>query len=180
MHTDSIKQIKNPKDPILGAVHSLYMSSFPEAERRPWEGIIELLTLPNPFFNLYVSINENGLLQGFLSTWRLPDSIYIEHFAVEESLRSLGIGSLMIDYIKEKAADLPVVLEVELPDANPDASRRIRFYKRHGFKPMTDFVYYQPPYAKGLPDVRLMLMTTKELTDPQVFVITLHNLVYNQ
>ena len=86
----------------------------------------------------------------------------------------------MIDFIKEKALDFPLVVEVELPEANQDASRRIKFYKRHGFKPMTDFVYYQPPYAKGLPDVRLMLMTTKELTDPQVFVITLHNLVYNQ
>ncbi|MDE6085817.1 MAG: GNAT family N-acetyltransferase [Muribaculaceae bacterium] len=177
---DSIKQINNPEDSILGAVHNLYMKSFPETERRPWEGIIELLSQPNPFFNLYVSVNEDGVLQGFISTWRLPDSLYIEHFAIEVNLRSQGIGGAMLDYVKQKAGEKPVVVEVELPEDNPDAPRRIKFYEHHGFMAMKDFVYFQPPYAKGLPDVRLMLMTSKKLPDLQIFVITLHNLVYNQ
>ena len=102
MLKESIKVITDPGDPILGAVHSLYMKSFPEAERRPWDGIVELLSQPNPFFKLYVSINENGLLQGFVSTWRLPDALYVEHFAVENSMRSQGIGGIMLDFIIEQ------------------------------------------------------------------------------
>ena len=45
---------------------------------------------------------------------------------------------------------------------------------------LSDFKYFQPPYAPGLPDVELMLMTTRTLEDPVEFVIILHTLVYNQ
>ena len=177
----TLQPVTSATDPMTGYINSLYHSSFPEAERRPWPSLIQLIE-PGamPFFKLYAAIDSSNKFVGFVSTWQLPDSLYIEHLAVEPSMRSNGGGGTIIDTVRDMAGDKPVVVEVELPDSNPDAPRRIAFYERHGFTAMSDFDYYQPPYAPGLPDVQLMLMTTRPLPDPVRFVIMLHTIVYNQ
>jgi len=175
----TITAVENIADQAMTSIHKLYHDSFPPEERRPWEQLTQLVSSQIPFFKLYAAHDATGHFVGFISKWKLPEAYYIEHFAVVPQYRSNGVGGAIIDYIL-KDEDLPTVLEVELPEANADASKRITFYRRHGFEPMVDFTYFQPPYAPGLPDVQLMLMTTKKLDDPTAFVITLHTLVYNQ
>lgn len=172
--------ITSSADPRMAAIHSLYMSAFPVEERRPWESLVQLVDSRAPFFRLRAAGTSGCALAGFVTEWRLPGAVYVEHFAVDPALRGSGIGGAIIDDIVAGAGDQPVVVEVELPDANAGAPRRISFYERHGFSSMDGFVYFQPPYAPGLPDVQLMLMTTRPLPDPTAFVIMLHTLVYNQ
>ncbi|MDE6801377.1 MAG: GNAT family N-acetyltransferase [Muribaculaceae bacterium] len=174
------EKITSTASPLMAQVHGLYMSAFPAKERRPWESVTQLVESGSLFFSLITATDDNGDFVGFASLWRLPDTYYIEHLAVADSCRSKGYGGKILDYAKMLAGESPLVVEVELPDANDDAPRRIAFYERHGLMAMADFEYYQPPYAPGLPDVRLMLMTTRQLPDPMRFVIMLHTLVYNQ
>ncbi|MDE7387304.1 MAG: GNAT family N-acetyltransferase [Muribaculaceae bacterium] len=181
MDNITLRHITSATDPMTGYINSLYHASFPEAERRPWAALMQLIGPdPMPFFNLYAAVTSDNKFAGFVSTWRLPDSLYIEHLAVEPTMRSNGVGGAILDTVRNMASDKPVVVEVELPESNDDAPRRIAFYERHGFKAMADFDYFQPPYAPGLPDVQLMLMTTRQLPDPVRFVIMLHTIVYNQ
>lgn len=175
-----LEKITSAASPMMAAIHSLYMSSFPVEERRPWESITQLVESGSPFFSLLAATDEEGRFTGFATLWKLPSTYYIEHLAVEQAERSKGVGGWILGEITALAGDSPVVVEVELPESNVDAPRRIAFYERHGFTPMPDFPYFQPPYAPGLPDVQLMLMTTKPLADLKTFVIMLHTLVYNQ
>lgn len=169
----------NSSDKYISCVHTLYNSAFPREERRPWEREMELLDSGMPFFKLWIAI-RGGEFAGFATVWQLPGTVYIEHFAVDESLRGAGLGGKILDRLVDMAAEKPVVVEVELPDANAEAPRRIAFYERHGFDAMPDFLYFQPPYSPELSDVQLMLMTTRPLPDTKAFVIMLHTLVYNQ
>lgn len=179
MLTVSITSITSIDDPRLRFIHTLYLESFPASERRPWEDIKELIYLNSPYYNLYVATVDNNFI-GFISLWNLPGSTYIEHFAICPEYQSKGFGGQILDKIVADAQNRPVVLEVELPETNDMALKRISFYERHGFKALRDFLYFQPPYAKGLPDVQLMLMSTLPIDDLESFVIILHTLVYNQ
>ncbi|MDE7119417.1 MAG: GNAT family N-acetyltransferase [Muribaculaceae bacterium] len=169
----------NGTDVIPDSVRETYIGSFPEAERRDWSDIVTRVTGNDPFFSLYV-IEADGMPVGFVTTWLLPDALYVEHFAIFPHLRSNGLGAGSIAAIKALAPDKPVVLEVELPETSHEAQRRIAFYERTGFTAMEDFPYFQPPYRPGGESVPLMLMVTDSLADPQRFVIMLHTLVYNQ
>lgn len=180
MNNIQLAHVASSSDPRLASVHYLYTTSFPEKERRPWEGIMRLIDSHMPFFRLFVAENADGQFLGFVSVWQLPGYLYIEHFAVAADKRSSGIGAEMLTALRELYPTSPLVAEVELPGSSSEADRRISFYERNGFTSLADFEYYQPPYAAGLPDVQLMLMSTAPISDPIAFTIMLHTLVYNQ
>ncbi len=174
-----IAAVTDQADQVMTSIHKLYHSSFPKEERRPWEHLTGLISSQMPYFRLFAAHDTDDNFVGFISRWTLPDAYYIEHFAVEPEHRGNGVGGCILEHILN-GSDRPVVLEVELPGTTSDATRRIEFYRRHGFETMDDFTYFQPPYAPGVPDVQLMLMTTRPLEDPKTFTVMLHTLVYNQ
>lgn len=164
---------------LLEEVKGLYFSSFPEEERRPWESIISLIESEAPFFK-FIIVKDLDDIVGFYSAWTFPQAIYVEHLAIQASQRGKGIGSAVMAHILEVASGKPVVVEVEPTETSEDAIKRIRFYESAGFTALYDFPYVQPPYAKGLPEVPLMLMSSAPLPDIELFVIQLHTLVYNK
>lgn len=165
---------------LLDSVRSVYMDSFPEEERRPWESIVALIESGAPFFKFIIVQNKDNEDVGFYTLWRFPEARYIEHFAVKPALRGNGIGTEIISKIIAEADNIPVVIEVEPADSSDQASARIRFYEKAGFTAMIDYEYIQPPYAKGLPEVPMMLMSTGLIPDLDMFVLQLHTLVYNK
>lgn len=141
----------------MAEMERVYMSSFPVEERRAWEQIVDFSSrLRHPL--TFTLITIAGRPVGFLTWWRFKGFRYVEHFAVEESMRGRGIGELALGVFVERDRS-PVVLEVEPAERGALARRRIRFYERCGFRPHPDYRYVQPPYAEGLPEVALMLMT---------------------
>lgn len=179
MNLITITPVTSTDNTYLSAVNMLYMSAFPETERRPWPSLLALIG--TPFFTLYVATESSaGRFVGFFSLWRLPDAIYVEHLAVVDTERGNGVGGLLVDKALEIAGNRPLVLEVELPETGPDAPRRISFYERHGLHVIDDITYFQPPYVPGQPELQLILMSSRPLPDIKSFVIQLHTLVYNQ
>lgn len=175
-----ILQITDSSSALMTKIRDLYMSSFPECERRPWTSIIEMIDNKFPFFTMNAILDEERIFTGFITLWKLPDTHYVEHFAITRDCRGKGIGSKTISEIVTRSAGMPVVLEVELPGDSPEADKRIKFYQHNGFTAMDQFPYYQPPYTPELETVPMMLMTSAPLPDPERFVIMLHTLVYNQ
>ena len=73
---------------------SLMERSFPEDERRDYNGQRELFA--EPAYKLYAKRSpEDAALQAFLALWELGDMAYIEHFAVDPDCRNGGLGGKM-------------------------------------------------------------------------------------
>lgn len=155
----------------------LYETSFPPEERRPWEALRDIIndgTGPQLFV-----IETDGRAAGFITAWSLADGgmTYVEHFAVDGSMRGSGIGGAAIELLAQKMGR--IILEVEPEGTTPEASRRIDFYSRHGFRLRPEIDYIQPPYAPGLPPVRLSIMTAgDESADMDTVIAELKRRVY--
>lgn len=145
---------------IPAGMEALYIESFPPEERRPWSNILHLAD-NDPRFTFHV-ISHDGIPAGLITIWNLGLARYVEHFAISPSMRGRGIGREAISKVIT-ASGAPVVLEVEPASSGELARRRISFYTRAGLTAHHTFSYIQPPYAPGLPEVPLTLMTSAPL-----------------
>ena len=127
--------------------------------------------------------NSQGLkanspkLLGLLTTWHFEEFIYIEHFAIDPTLRSQGYGSEALKaFIHEHGK--PIVLEAE-PPTDAFSIRRIRFYERIGLT-LYDFPYMQPAYTEDSHPVELRLMGTLDTNATPLPLVSqiLHREVY--
>ncbi|MDE5662369.1 MAG: GNAT family N-acetyltransferase [Muribaculaceae bacterium] len=153
----------------------LYMESFPPEERRPWEGIVNPESEYGPDL---CHLTDGESYAGFMTLWDFGTFRYLEHFATMPELRGRGIGCMWMKKLIESSSS-PVVLEVERPGDNDMAERRIGFYRRCGMY-LLDYDYIQPPYAPGLPEVPLLLMSSDPALDPAAVAATLHREVYGR
>lgn len=136
----------------------LYLSAFPECERRDADIWAEYHKEKKDFC-VYI-IRRGEKFSGILTAWKLVHFIYIEHFAIQENERGSGTGSLALSqFIGQNS--LPIVLEVELP-LTAQAVRRIAFYERLGLS-VCEKPYLQPPYRDGDDEFPLLLMSTDSL-----------------
>ena len=178
--------IKNQASPYWDSLVRIYRESFPIDEQRPIESIAHLLT-EEPRYTMHAIIDDNyaaelqavgqkpkansqaptansqGLkansqkILGLLTTWHFEEFIYIEHFAIDPTLRSQGYGSEALKaFIHEQGK--PLVLEAE-PPTDALSIRRIKFYERIGLT-LYDFPYMQPAYTEDSHPVELRLMGT--------------------
>ena len=107
------------------------------------------------------------------------DFYYVEHFAIDPTLRNGGYGKKTLDYLCKKL-DRPIVLEVEMP-VEEMAKRRINFYQRQGFI-LWEKEYKQPPYKPGDNFLPMYLMVFGNLQCKQDFEMIknkIHKEVYN-
>lgn len=145
-------------------VENLYLSAFPEEERR--EVNLQRTNIDsNNRLTCYL-IEADGALAGFFTSWDMGNFRYIEHLAVSPEMRCSGVGGkALAEAFAGPLAGKPIVIEVELPLENL-SRRRIDFYKRINFK-LWEKQYIQPPYDKskqsGL-EMRLMVRGSMEET----------------
>ena len=148
--------IKNQASPYWDSLVRVYQTSFPIDEQRPIESIARLIEY-NIRFVAYALLDTEGDFLGLLTTWHFEDFIYIEHFAIDPTLRSQGYGSEALKaFIHEHGK--PLVLEAE-PPTDALSIRRIKFYERIGLT-LYDFPYMQPAYTEDSNPVELRLMGT--------------------
>ncbi|MEM1484382.1 GNAT family N-acetyltransferase [Oscillospiraceae bacterium PP1C4] len=135
-------------------VYQIMEQSFPPCERRTYEKELELLKNPN--YHVFVMKKDNMDIVGFLATWELETFRFVEHFAIQQAARGLGIGSeMMKEYLSYE--NKPVFIEVEEPDTMM-SKRRIDFYKRLGFV-YNGFGYLQPCLQDNTTEVSLKIMS---------------------
>ena len=173
-----IKEIKTDNKELYSFAEQLMISAFPISERRDTEEQRDYADNKNEFIaNIIV---DNAKPIGFINYWNLEDIYYIEHFAIDTSMRNGGYGQKTLNVIKHILNDKPIVLEVELPD-DEIKKRRINFYSRNGFV-LQQHNYTQPPYRRGgesLP-MKLMIYNEKNINlDLNNITYILHSNVYN-
>lgn len=142
---------------------SLYISAFPKEERREWGSVSDVLQFCRSKAELFniLSITVSNKFAGFITYWRFAGYIYVEHFAVVESMRSRKIGYFTMRHVMEHI-NPNILLEVELP-TDDLTTRRVRFYEKLGFKAWQDIDYLQPPYSDNLPATPLVLMSSGDI-----------------
>ena len=189
--------IKSQASPYWDSLVRVYLQSFPLDEQRPIASIAHLLT-EEPRYTMQAIIDDENedlwskhthplnakpytlntkQTLGLLTTWHFEEFIYIEHFAIDPTLRSQGYGSEALKaFIHEHGK--PIVLETE-PPTDALSIRRIEFYERIGLT-LYDFPYMQPAYTEDSHPVELRLMGTldTEATPLPLVSQILHREVY--
>lgn len=157
-------------------VYSIMEDSFPLDEYRPYDEQKKLLC--KKVYKIYIMKTNIGEIAAFIAVWEFDEFLFVEHFAVEKSLRNKGLGSLVINEIIQMTNTM-ICLEVEPPET-AITKRRIGFYKRNGLY-LNTYPYLQPPISKGKNPVPLMIMTSKEVDEETFKFIKdkLYKNVYN-
>lgn len=116
----------------------LYNEAFPADQRRLYkneEHLHNFIKEKGGKFHAF-SVKDGDLYLGFLSYWTFEGYVYVEHMAVIPEQRGRNIGHKMLNHLFKEVSP-NVLLEAEKPDTE-EASRRIKFYERNGFRVRED------------------------------------------
>jgi len=171
----SLKLISNAVE--LEEIRNLYISAFPAEERREFRELTEILQLIECGIDLVLV--SGGKIAGFCIVWDFEIFAFIEHFAIDNNLRGLGIGEGVLILLRKI---YPVILlETELP-VNEISQRRVKFYQRNGFR-MLQRQYFQPSYGNNKPEIELQLMSTSvdfSVETLDEYILQIREKVYNK
>lgn len=145
-------------------VFSLMQKSFPKNEYRSYEGQKRLLE--NPHYKIIPYFGGDNELLAFAGVWEFDFFKFVEHIAVSEKCRGMGIGSKIMRDIIEKS-DVDIILEIE-PPVDEITTKRLRFYEKLGFK-YNDFEYFQLPLNKNDRPIPLKILSYPQTLDAQKF-----------
>lgn len=126
-----------PADPSSEEdVRNIYLSSFPEEERIPFETLLSMACGDGcDFYRIMV----DDVLCGISYVVESPELVFLLYLAVSPDHRGEGIGSDVLWMIKSGCAGRRLFLNIEPVDEYCDnigqRLRRLRFYERNGFRP---------------------------------------------
>ena len=87
---------------------------------------------------------ENSKFAGLVITINGPEQILLDYLAVDKKRRGQGIGSKMLQKMREHYTGKGVFLEIEIVDETAEnyeeRKRRKQFYLKNGMTPMNVFV----------------------------------------
>lgn len=125
------------KDPhTLLKVRALYKRAFPRRERMPLRLLRRSAGAPCVEWQAWFC---REAFVGFTYLVKDEQIAYLFYFAVEEAVRSRGIGGAILDAILQQHEGKTLVLDVETCAEEAknltQRKKRLQFYLRHGFAP---------------------------------------------
>lgn len=152
-------------------VRDLLYSAFPRSQQMP----VWLLLLLSKKRNVdFLAYYDGDTLCGFSFEVGSADMLFVMYLAVSDKIRSKGYGSRMLDDIKRRAGDRPVVLDIEPLDPQADnyaqRVRRLDFYRRNGF--------VETGHTLQEPRNEYTLLSTDGALDPRALHATLGTLSF--
>lgn len=158
---------------IFNQVFKLMQKSFPKNEYRNYENQRKLLQ--NPHYNISPYFNDKNELIAFIAVWDFSSFKFVEHIAVSEACRGMGIGTkIMEDLLKSSRSD--VILEIE-PPKDEVTIKRLHFYERLGFR-LNEFPYFQLPLNRGDKKIPLCILSYPQKITEQKFE-NIKNTIYS-
>ncbi|MEW5560313.1 GNAT family N-acetyltransferase [Enterobacter asburiae] len=133
-------------------VDNLYSHAFPWHEQR--EDVAKRQALAHPDYALEAWY-DGDIFVGLSGTWRFGDYGYIEHLAIDDSLRGQGYGKRLLARLL--ARNPRTLLEID-PLTTDIAHKRLRFYQSMGFV-ANDYAHTHPSYHDGIADHELMVLS---------------------
>ena len=115
-------------------IKRLQQSAFPSDELYPmWS--LHLLALQKHVH--YVSFHEDNAFCGLMYYSVSNHLVYVFYVAVNDKIRSKGVGTKIFEWLKIKYPNKEITLNVEPLDETADnteqRTRRIKFYEKQGF-----------------------------------------------
>lgn len=122
-------RIFGTEDKCYESFAKIYTVSFPIFEQRDEEQ--QTAAFKDSRYHLLVTL-ENETVASFISYWDFETYVYIEHLAVNPSLRGKNIGSETLDAFAGFIGKT-IILEIDPPVDNV-SKKRLQFYERLGYK----------------------------------------------
>ena len=120
-------------------VHDLYTRAFPAAERVPLPLLHANALRPSCQFLAWFDPADDSHIAGLTYSLVRPDIAYLGFLAVDDSRRSRGYGSRILNAFGAAHAHRTQVLEIEPVEESAanyhQRVRRLAFYRRNGFEP---------------------------------------------
>ena len=145
-------------------VFSLMQKSFPKNEYRSYENQKKLLN--NKYYKIIPYFGNKNELLAFAAVWEFVFFKFVEHIAVSEKYRGMGIGSKIMRDITEKS-NSDIILEIE-PPVDERSVKRLKFYEKLGFK-LNDYPYLQPPLNKNDKPIPLKILSYPQTIGEEKF-----------
>ena len=145
----------------------IYQSSIEPSEQKPAALVKALIS--DPHYRVHLSI-EGEKVTGFAMSF-IPSRenfVLLEYMAVDEQLRSRGIGAALFEAASDIAVqyNVALVLEVDQPGSpispGNDPTRRLRFYAELGCRKIAGLDYILPLSAHGSPPPMWLLVCGRE------------------
>lgn len=118
----------------LAPLRRLYRRSFPYSEKKPFSMIIRKKSEGKA--EILAAVNESDEFCGLMITAFDDEYVLLDYFAVEPDKRGGGIGSELLEKLRERYAGKKIFLEIERVESKQgnreQKQRRKRFYKRCG------------------------------------------------
>ncbi|MDZ4992366.1 GNAT family N-acetyltransferase [Clostridium perfringens] len=145
----------NSNNECFNKAMEIYKVSFPIFEQRTIKDQIKALEDEDYHFNV---IYDGDKMVGILLYWDMNGYKYIEHFAIDSSLRGKNYGSRVLKEFCKNNKN--VILEID-PPIDEISNKRLNFYSKLGFK-LQDFNHIHPSYRKECKSHSLKIMTFNE------------------
>lgn len=159
--------------PYYDDFQRLYSAAFKSCDRR--DPRQQALAFAMPGYRLEV-LREDGQTLLFVSYYLFDDYFYLEHFAVDQSLRGQGVGARAMRELMARYPGKRLVLEVD-PNPADGGERRIAFYERLGLVLNPEGIE-RVSFVKGGPPVFLRIMSAGRALTGEEFA-RLESDVYN-
>ncbi|WP_373240635.1 GNAT family N-acetyltransferase [Kluyvera ascorbata] len=152
------KKITSTDSVLYPPLDALYTHAFPWHEQR--ELPAKQRALNSPHYALEAWFNGEQFI-GMSGCWAFDGYVYIEHLAVDSSLRSQGYGKRLLGQILERAPK--TILEID-PLTTEIAHKRLRFYEGMGFV-ANPWPHTHPTYHVGIADHELIVLSYPQSID---------------
>ena len=155
-------------DSLVRGIARLYRATFPASQR---VDVAVLLANADLGRGLLCTAKRHGHLVGFTYSTPLADTTVhlLGYVAVDPACRGRGIGSRLVAFLRQRAADIGFrgfLIELESAAA-PSNEQRLRFYRHAGARPVDCLPQYGPLDATddSTPPTQLLWLSTGGATD---------------
>lgn len=163
-------EIKSSEDERFEEFRRLYGSSFPIFEQRTESQQEYAFGCSQYHLSEYW---DGDTFVGFISCWEFDSQIYIEHLAVDTTLRGKGYGSQVLDSFVA-STQKTIILEID-PVVDDISKARLRFYERCGFH-QNDYLHRHPAYRDGYQPHPLVVLSSGRRITPEEYSEFFRNL----
>lgn len=146
------QKLTSTHSPLFALVDALYQQAFPWHEQR--ELLAKQRALSDPHYALEAWFDGEQFI-GMSGSWAFDGYVYVEHLAVDSTLRSQGYGKRLLARILARAP--LTILEID-PLTTEIAHKRLRFYEGMGFV-ANPWPHTHPTYHVGIADHKLIVLS---------------------
>ena len=146
------ESVRSTDSPHFAMLDALYARAFPWHEQRESEAKRQALSHPRYALEAWF---DEGVFVGLSGCWQFAGYGYIEHLAIDDTLRSRGYGKQLLAQILTRAP--LTILEID-PLVDDASVRRKGFYERCGYV-ANAFAHVHPPYQAANRGHELIVMS---------------------